>query len=317
MTYTFCTLFDKNYLYKGLVLYRSLAAHCSDFTLWILCMDEVTYSILTRLQLERTTLVALEDFENEELRQAKQDRTAAEYCWTCTAPLVLYVMEQDPEVGSVVYLDADLFFFSDPRPIYDEMSDQSILIIEHRYAPEYQNREGTSGIYNVSMVIFRNDKRGMECLSWWKQRCLELCTLDPDAGHCGDQKYLDDWPSRFENVAVLQHKGGGLAPWNISNYRLSVNNGSTFVDADELIFYHFHSLQIIDRRLFHKRPFLAAKGYRFTDQQLVLVYKPYARALSKSMEQVGKMSPHFPWGCVSLHWRDLIREFRSGNVLFA
>ena len=114
MTYTFCTLFDKNYLYKGLVLYRSLAAHCVDFTLWILCMDEVTYSILAGLQLERTRLIALEDFENEELRQVKKDRTAAEYCWTCTAPLVLYVMEQDPEVGSVAYLDADLFFFQRP-----------------------------------------------------------------------------------------------------------------------------------------------------------------------------------------------------------
>jgi hypothetical protein len=280
-------------------------------------MDEVTYAILTRLQLERTRLIALEDFENEELRQARQDRTAAEYCWTCTAPLLLYVMEQDPLVGSVAYLDADLFFFSDPRPIYDEMRGQSILIHEHRYAPEYQDRERTSGIYNVGMVIFRNDNNGLKCLSWWKQQCLDVCTKDPEAGHCGDQKYLDDWPSRFENVAVLQHKGGGLAPWNISNYRLSVENGATFVDLDELIFYHYHSLQIINRRLLNKRPFLAAKGYRFTNQQLLLVYKPYALELIKSMEQVGKMSPHFPWGCVPMHWRDLLRQFRSGNVLFA
>ena len=317
MDYTFCTLFDKNYLYKGLALYQSLSAHCKEFTLWILCMDGVTYSVLEKMQLENVKLIPLEDFEDTALRKAKQERTAAEYCWTCTTPLILYVMQQGPQAAHVAYLDADLFFYSDPRPIYDEFGSSSILIIEHRFSPEYQAWESTSGIYNVSMVIFRNDSYGEECLNWWKEQCLQVCTLNPEAGQCGDQKYLDDWPSRFRNVVVLQHKGGGLAPWNISNYRLHSSNGKVFVDSDELIFCHFHSLQIVERSLLTKRPFLAARGYRFTRQQLALVYKPYVRELHRAISRVEKVSPDFAWGYIRLGWRDMLRAFRKRNLLLA
>jgi hypothetical protein len=101
-------------------------------------------------------------------------------------------MRQESQVTHVAYLDADLFFYSNPQPIYDELGDGSILIVGHRFSPEYRTSERTSGIYNVSMVVFRRDRDGLECLTWWKERVLEACRLDPEAGLCGDQTYLDD-----------------------------------------------------------------------------------------------------------------------------
>jgi hypothetical protein len=315
MQYTFCTLFDKNYVYRGLALYQSIAAHCKEFTLWILCMDETTYSVLEKMRLKNVELILLKDFEDEALREAKQNRTFGEYCWTCTAPLMLFVIQNNPKTNLVAYLDADLFFYGNPQPIYDELGDGSILIVGHRFSPEYQSSERTSGIYNVSMVIFRRDRDGLECLTWWKERVLEACRLDPEAGLCGDQKYLDDWPTRFRNVVVLQHKGGGLAPWNISNYRLSRKNGDIYVDSDQLIFYHFHSLQILGKRFLRKRAFLASRGYRFTKVQLTLVYEPYARELERAINKVKELVPEFILGDASLKLLGILRAYRNGNLL--
>jgi hypothetical protein len=280
-------------------------------------MDEVAYSLLEKMQLKNAKLLPLADFEDDALRKAKQDRSVAEYCWTCAAPLIRFVMRQESQVTHVAYLDADLFFYSSPDPIYQELGDDSILIIGHRFSPQYKVLEKTSGIYNVSMIIFKKDPHGLECLDWWIDQVLRACYLDPEAGLCGDQKYLDDWPSRFRKVVVLQHKGGGMAPWNIANYRLSKKSGLIYMDSDELIFYHFHSLQLVKWRILNKRIFLAAKGYRFTRKQLELVYSPYVRQLRTVMNEVERLSPGFSCGFTALNWRDALYAFRYRNLVFA
>ena len=48
---TFCTLFDSNYLDKGLVLYESMANVMENFKLYILAMDEKCEDILKDMNL--------------------------------------------------------------------------------------------------------------------------------------------------------------------------------------------------------------------------------------------------------------------------
>ena len=148
MTRYYCTLFDRNYLFKGLALYRSLEAVSVDFTLHVLCMDDITYDLLRQLNLPRARLIRRKDFEDPELLRVKPTRTVAEYCWTCTPSLPLYVLKNSQEIDLVTYLDADLFFFSSPEPIYKELGDKSILIVEHRLAPPFA-AHSVNGKYNV------------------------------------------------------------------------------------------------------------------------------------------------------------------------
>src|SRR5207244_8164736 len=91
----------------------------------------------------------------------------------------------------------------------------------------------------VGWVSFRRDAHALACLHWWRERCLEWCYDRYEDGRFADQKYLDDWPSRFQRVAVLQHKGANLAPWNLANYTIRANGDRVLVDEAPPILSHF------------------------------------------------------------------------------
>ncbi|WP_295438011.1 hypothetical protein [uncultured Thiodictyon sp.] len=276
--YHFCTYFDRHYLTRGLALYQSLRTHCRrPFVLWTLCFDEESHAILSGLALEDMRLIRREDFEagDAELAAARANRTHVEYYWTCTPSLPLYVLRQDESIDIITYLDADLFFFSDPQPIFDEFAHGSILIVGHRYAPAYARWVETSGIFNVGIMAFRRNAVGRECLQWWRERCNEWCYAHVADGKYGDQKYLDDWPVRFAGVVVLQHPGAGLAPWNIARYRLEFAGAETRVDGLPLVFFHFHALKVLSPRIMSP----SAGCYGFSYRAMIAVFTPYLEAL--------------------------------------
>lgn len=249
--YCFCTYFDQNYLSRGLALYRSLRKHCPDFKIWVLCMDQATYEILKMLDLPGMYPVTVEKFErnDELLLSAKQNRSKIEYYFTCTPSLPLYIFKNWPEVDLITYLDADLYFFASPTPLFEELGKRSIAIIGHRFPPHLRDRE-RYGIYNVGWLTFRRDKNALDCLKWWRDRCIEWCYDRAEDGRFADQKYLDDWPNCYKNIVVLAHKGANLAPWNVSQYHLHHDKSGLLVDTQPLIFFHFHGVQKITNWLY-------------------------------------------------------------------
>jgi hypothetical protein len=250
--YDFCTYFDRHYLARGLALIHSLRQQCPGFRLWVLCLDVEAHQVLEKQNLPGVCLITLEEFElnDPDLFRVKTERSAAEYYFTCTPSLPLFVLKQNSDVDLITYLDADLFFFSSPAPLFGQMDGHSIGIIEHRFTPKLRSRE-KYGIYNVGWVSFRRDEQGLACLRWWRERCLNWCYDRPEERRFADQKYLDDWPSRFSGVVVLDHKGANLAPWNLANYTLRTQGETIFVDEDRLIFFHFHAFKQIRAWLFN------------------------------------------------------------------
>jgi len=292
MTHNFCTLFDKNYLYRGLALYNSLLKHCASFKLWILCMDATTYTTLKKLKLEKARLISLAEFEDKDLLSIKDSRTSEEYCWTCTPSLVSFVIKKIPSMEIVSYLDADLYFFSSPEPIFKEIGSGSIMIIPHRFPPDKKEYEQTKGIYNVSMVSFRNDDNGLKCLNWWRKKCLEWCYHYYDNGRLGDQLYLNDWPEKFRSVHVLKNLGANLAPWNAFQYKIETKQNQIFINGYSFIFYHFHSLKI-----YSKSKFLpCSNSYRIPTVAKKLIYRPYLEKLKESMKIVKAVDGGFNFG---------------------
>jgi hypothetical protein len=100
-------------------------------------MDRECYNILSQIKLSNVRLIALEEFEvsDKELLAAKENRTLIEYYFTRTPSLLLFIFDASPEVGCVIYLDADLFFFGNPEPIFEEIGDYSVAIVSYRFPP--------------------------------------------------------------------------------------------------------------------------------------------------------------------------------------
>jgi hypothetical protein len=287
----FCTYFDSNYMLRGLALYRSLVRNAGAFRLWALCLDDRAYETLERLALPEVNLIALSNFEreNSELLQVKGDRSEVEYYFTCTPFLPLYVLRSWPEIDVITYLDADLFFFSNPSAVLRELGGGSVLMVGHRFAPALMHLK-MYGIYNVGFLSFRRNNVGLRCLRWWRDRCLDWCYDRVEIGRFADQKYLDDWPTRFPRVVVLRHRGGGVAPWNVENYTLRLEKGRVLVDRQPLLFFHFHGLKQIGRWVCD--PNLG--GYGIEHNRSVLkrhVYGPYMRELQKAASSIRASLP--------------------------
>jgi len=250
-------------------------------------MDEVTYHILTEMKLPHVQIISLFDFESNYplLMNAKSNRSLIEYYFTCTPFLPLYVMDHYPEVDIITYMDADLFFFSTLESVYQELADQSVLIIGHRFPPALKELE-IYGIYNVGMLSFRNDDNGLACLHWWRDRCLEWCYDRVENDRFADQKYLDEWPDRFEGVVVLKHKGAGLAPWNLANYVYSWKNSELLIDGQSIIMYHFHGVKRINRWITDTN----IKGYKTKLPEMVKkrLYLPYLKELNEINHNLDK-----------------------------
>jgi len=255
-------------------------------------MDDITYATLNKMQLDKVEIIPLNEFEDENLLSIKSTRSIEEYCWTCTPFLLYYILKKNKDLEMISYLDADLYFYSSCQPIFDEIGNKSVMIIPHRFKPEEKYLEKTKGIYNVSMVSFRNNEIGREVLSWWRERCLEWCYHYYEDGKLGDQLYLNDWPQRFNEVYILKHKGANLAPWNISQYEIKKTDNQIFVNNDPLIFYHFHSLKIYSKSKFQ----LSYSSYCLSPDDKKIIYRPYLEELKKIIKKIETVNSDFNYG---------------------
>lgn len=288
----FCTLFDSNYLLKGVVMLRTLREHCPDAHVHVLCMDDQVQGLLNQLDLPHITCLPLAVVEDEALLAVKPGRSMAEYCWTLSPCLPWHVLQHNPDVDCITYLDADLYFFSSLEPLFNEIGPASVAIIEHRFTPALQHLV-INGRFCVEWVGFRRDDEGMACLGRWRDQCIEWCFHRLEEDRMGDQKYLDQWPARYRSVHILQHPGAGVAPWNYGQYRFGQDDqGAITVDGSLLVFYHFHQFQLLSNGSFDR----LSGAYTTMGPEPGPVYDAYETALTGVLNEVRALRPGFSAG---------------------
>lgn len=265
---------------RGLVMYESLKRNLDNFHLYIFAFDDLCYDILDKHKLGNATIISLKEFENEKLLEVKNDRTKAEYCWTCTPWTIKHVFEKY-KVEECTYIDADLVFYDNPLILLNEMKPgASTLITEHRYSKlEKIYEEKRAGRFCVQFITFNISSESINILNRWANQCIDWCYNRYEDGKFGDQKYLDEWPHKYEGVHILENEGGGVAPWNVKKYKFIEKDDEILLKKKKsktifrLVFFHFQSLRLKDDAT-------ADMGWHYINRKLrKIIYSAYINNL--------------------------------------
>ena len=311
----FCTLYNSNYAAKGLAMYWSLRRVCPEFMLYVFAFDDVLAEALKKMALPQMTVITLAEFEDEELLRVKPTRTAGEYCWTCSSSTIYYCLTHFG-IDHCTYIDSDMYFYANPQVLIDEMGDDDVLITSHRYSPQYQSEE-KAGKYCVQFMTFKNSENGMKVLKWWRDRCLEWCYNRYEDGKFGDQKYLDDWTTRFEGVHELQHLGGGVAPWNMQQYTFR-QQGDQYIGTEiatgkefPLVFFHFHACHCYRKGWMREFQYV---WYEWNKKNWDVLFKAYAKELIHAYRAMRKTDKNIDGVATQLlltqSWLDYVLRIR-------
>ena len=293
----FCTLFDSNYISKGIALYLSLSQHTKDFAMYVMAMDRRCQDILIKIGFDKMIVACIEDIVDPDLALAKANRSRAEFCWTCGSYVTDWFLHHY-ELPDITYLDSDLMFFSSPEVIFDELHNRNASV---GLAPHFMNYP-LFGKYCVQYVYFKNDKDGNACLRWWRDECLKWCYSRLEDGKYGDQKYLDYFADHFEHVCEIENRGAGIAYWNMNDY--SFKGGKTYYNGRSwrTVFFHYSgvNVQVDNSVLSFRHTMYLTKSIRetFIEPYADLMRNVFCDYLTTPIQKI-RITPLNHWGYFS------------------
>jgi len=281
---TYCTVFDKYYLYQGCSLYNSLTKVTTDFTLHALCLDDISYETILKLGNSNFVPISISEIMSDDVVGLRARTTYPQFCWACQ-PLVCELVLDRLQADMVTYLEADSLFFSDPEVLFEEMGDKSVTLAPHNF-PADQDQSKTAGTYITHFNAFRNDECGRNVLNEWKSNCFLYDKDNPPSFRPG-QLLMDEWPDKFDCVHVLQNIGAGVAPWNVESRTLKLVNDKLYFDEIAVVFYHFHKYaRTVDGR--HD-----LGDYKISINTISLVYQEYVKSIDLAKQQIKKVNDVF------------------------
>ena len=241
----YCTYFDHNYLRKGLALYLSLRKQSQgqNSILAVLALSEECESALMQLSLPGLLILPLKNLETKypDLLEAKSNRKLVEYYFTLTPWLIKETLRIVPNAYRVTYLDSDLYFFGSPKPLWSEIGESPIAMVEHRFSPSYVDKI-IYGRFNVGWNSFNRSSESIKALNWWAEACVLWCYDRVENGKFADQKYLEEIYKNSPNVHIISYPGINLAEYNLDNYRLSIHESKPYANGLPVVYWHMHCL---------------------------------------------------------------------------
>lgn len=300
MYHNYCSIYSEEYLYKGLLLYKSLEKHDKDFRLFLIFLSDNGKQIFESLDLRNAVCLSISDIEeyDADMLTAKETRNIKEYIWTAKASVMLYLLKHYEDLDHIIWLDGDTFFFSSPDPIYDEWGEDSILLTDEGFNGPYEYLSRKHGVYNTGLMGFKRDSESTKCLDYFRDKLLEWCYDRFEPGLWSDQMHVCDWPERFNNVRVIKNPGINLTPFKL--FRINVEEKGIvrsigediFINDTKLVFYHYYGFGYFDDEQFD----LCSYDMTFSDQAIRAIYYPYIDASIAAVRSIRDNSRNYYTG---------------------
>ncbi|MCH2203693.1 MAG: hypothetical protein MK102_17125 [Fuerstiella sp.] len=182
--------------------------------------------------------------------------------WSLKSQLLLYCIRHGAK--KVLWCDPDLMFFEDPKPLFDMIEPDTVLLSPHfrAFRPstnevEFQ-KNFTEGIFQAGFLGVGQDTN--EFLDWWAEACLWDMSKNPVLGTYVDQKFLDLLPVYWSGTKILKNRGCNIGEWNWHENKRVVSNANTLINGeDSVMFVHFTDwtiAEILHGRDTSLRPYL-------------------------------------------------------------
>lgn len=243
MKYQFCTITTFSHLYKVYALAESLKNQQHGFVLNVLVIDDDR-----GFQFENCRFLKLADIQAQQsagkiIRKYKGNKDRLR--WSLKPVLMKYLLLQ-PSTDKVIYLDNDLYFFSDYAFLFDLLDKHCFLLTPHYYRNDPNANQNwleanfRIGLYNAGFAGANKD--ALNTLQWWADCCLYRCEKNAFRGLFDDQKYLDLVPVIEPTALIVRHKGCNVAGWNAEAVcrREIVDHRVLIAGKFEIVFIHFN-----------------------------------------------------------------------------
>ncbi|EGM78169.1 Glycosyl transferase family 8 [Rheinheimera sp. A13L] len=282
MTNACLTICSINYLPKALVLADSYIVNNPADDFYLLLTDRKINSISVP---ENVNLLWVEDLGIKNWERYAFSYDVIEFNTNVKPYTLLKLLEK---YENVMYLDPDIQVFSSLNSVWEELTEQAILVTPHYFEPILDGHKPDDlellkfGTFNLGFVAVSNKPDAVAFLHWWSDRCLEFGYYEPQSGLGVDQKWVTIAPSFFKSMKVSFDAGLNLAFWNLHERSISTVNDKLVVNNDvDLKFIHFSSFD-------EKNPGnIAKKQDRFamdSRPDFVVLAKDYAAKLKSKSE---------------------------------
>jgi hypothetical protein len=175
----------------------------------------------------------------KQIREKYEKDSGSRFRWAMK-PVILKYLLLELKIPRVVYIDWDIFFYSDYSFLFDYLLTDSVVLTPQWNAMRTRYNLATLvNAYNAGFVGVNQSAIGL--MDWWAGECLFKCEVDFLEGYYVDQSYLHYFHMHDGiTVKVVRHRGCNVADWNRERCRRTLVNGEVLINEQyPVVFVHY------------------------------------------------------------------------------